>query len=572
MTVQAEAPGAAKGLLRLVAALMLAAAVALGWAPLALADEPTASTMVVNGKLEADGTLRITQTLTFGDAAPDEVTQRFATRENELDDTYRVFEISDVNVTVGGQDANAKVSTEGHFTVVTVPGVQLAGQKMVTTYTVKGAARNAGDLTVVAWRVLQGLSVGVDASSGTIDSPGVTSSIDCLAGPPNTTQKCSLFGSGTHDHPQPYFEDAARGPGETITLALTFPKLQVAPNEVIKHDWTLDRAFSFSPLALLLSLALLALGGLAIYALHRRVGTDVADGQAATAVATFTPVGDGESVFTLTDGLRPGHIGTVADERVDPIDVTATLLDLAIRGYVRIHELPATSAHRGLDWRFERLNRPDADLHPYERQLLDAVCPPDGREVTVSTLPQAVRPIVGDVQNALYDEVVTQGWFERRPDDTRSSWTRLGWAALIIAMIVTGVLVAFTTLGLVGIAAIIVALGIMWVADKMPRRTAVGTRLLNGLGAMSSLLQTHPTDQMPKGREYEELSKLLPYAIVLGGRERWLDAIVAADDDPDIADADDLHWYHAPNDWHLADLPDSIGAFVTSVQGQLFSR
>ena len=47
---------------------------------------------------------------------------------------------------------------------------------------------------------------------------------------------------------------------------------------------------------------------------------------------------------------------------------------------------------------------------------------------------------------------------------------------------------------------------------------------------------------------------------------------MAADDDPDIADADDLHWYHAPNDWHLADLPDSIGAFVTSVQGQLFSR
>ena len=42
----------------------------------------------------------------------------------------------------------------------------------------------------------------------------------------------------------------------------------------------------------------------------------------------------------MVGDIRPGHVGTVADERVDPIDVTATLVDLAVRGHLLITELP----------------------------------------------------------------------------------------------------------------------------------------------------------------------------------------------------------------------------------------
>ena len=84
-------------------------------------------------------------------------------------------------------------------------------------------------------------------------------------------------------------------------------------------------------------------------------------------------------------------------------------------------------------------------------------------------------------------------------------------------------------------------------------------------------LDTHPTDQLPKGREYEQISTILPYAVVLGGWERWLQALVASDDDGD-ADPEDLSWYHAPADWHLAELPASLDAFATTVRGRLFAR
>ncbi|HEX8487604.1 MAG TPA: DUF2207 domain-containing protein, partial [Propionibacteriaceae bacterium] len=91
------------------------------------------------------------------------------------------------------------------------------------------------------------------------------------------------------------------------------------------------------------------------------------------------------------------------------------------------------------------------------------------------------------------------------------------------------------------------------------------------LGALRSDLLSHPTDQMPKGREVSEMAEVLPYAVVLGGAERWLDAIVTTDTD-DSPDAKDLSWYHGPADWHLRDLPESLRNFITTVSGSLFAR
>ena len=178
---------------------------------------------------------------------------------------------------------------------------------------------------------------------------------------------------------------------------------------------------------------------------------------------------------------------------------------------------------------------------------------------------------IGGVQNALYDEVVSNGWYERRPDATRSRWTQLALTALIIAVVLTGILAAFTTFGLVGLALIVLALGLIFVAQEMPSRTAKGAALLGGLGALRSDLMSHPTNQMAPGTELQEMSEVLPYAIVLGGSDRWLDAIVASDAD-EAPDSDQLTWYHGPENWHLRDLPDSMKNFITTVSGSLFAR
>jgi Predicted membrane protein (DUF2207) C-terminal domain/Predicted membrane protein (DUF2207) N-terminal domain len=537
--------------------------------PLALTAhaEGTASTFIAEGNLAKDGTLTVKQTITLTGAVPPELSQRFETREDVVGDRQYVQTLSEITATVKGAEVQPTITTDDRFTTVTVP--TNGSTEIMMSYTVTGAVVTIDSGTALRWQMLQGLSAQVDVFSATVQIPTLFSYIKCTAGSPNSTLPCNFAAAGTEGSQIPTFRDGPRGQGEVVAIDIGFPPGGVATNEVIEYRWTLGRAFSAEPLQLALALGLLALGGILLYGIHRRVGADRSpDGQISKA-GEFVPTGAGQSEFRVVGDVRPGHVGTVADERVDPIDVTATLVDLAVRGHLVINELPRESEFARTDWEIRRVNGNDS-LRPFEQQLLDGIAAP-GSSVKVSELAGRVQESIGEVQNALYDEMVSNGWFERRPDDTRDRWTQLALAALIISVVVTGVLAAFTTFGLVGLALIVVSLGLVFVAQEMPARTAKGAALLGGLGALRSDLVSHPTNQMPPGSELREISEVLPYAIVLGGSDRWLDAMVSSDAD-EHPDSYDLSWYHGPENWHLRDLPDSMRNFVTTVSGSLFSR
>ncbi|MDN5563211.1 MAG: DUF2207 domain-containing protein [Luteococcus sp.] len=560
---------------RLLAAGLLGATLGLGGLAAPAHAETGGNTMQVDGRVLPDGRLEVTETITFAGELPRQFEQRFALTEDTLDRAHYSFDVDSVTAKAGGTDLGLTITTQDEAKTV---AVNTSGAKgpVTISYVVTGAAREAAPVageparTEVTWNVLQGLDVPLSQVSGGIDTPGAISFVNCESGPVQRLSPCTTFGGGTHGSPQPSFTDGPRAAGEVITLDFAVPGSVVAPNARIEHKWSLDRAFSVNRNTLLASLLPLLLGGALLFWLHRRAGRDL-EGHQITPVAEFTPVGPGESSFTVLHDVRPGHVGTVADERVDPIDVTATLLDLAVRGWLRIVELPRDGAHKALDWTFERTAGGEGDLRPFELHLLDAVAPAEGPAAAVSTISEAVTPVVERVQHELYADVVQRGWFDRSPEQTRSRWTMLGWATLVLAIIATIGLVTFTTFGLVGFALTALALGALLIAQEMPRRTTHGSALLAGLSALASQLRTQPTAQLPTGRELAELSRILPYAVVLGGRERWVDALVAADDD-DTPDGDDLDWYRAPGDWHLRDLPDSLNAFIVSVQGQLFGR
>jgi len=539
--------------------------------PLALTAhaEGNAATFIAEGNLAKDGTLKVKQTITLTGAVPPELTQQFETRENLVGDRQYVQQLSDITAMVKDTQVQPTIKSDDRFTTVTVP--TNGATEIVMSYSVTGAVITIGSNgTALRWGMLQGLSASVTEFSATVQIPTQFSYIKCTAGSPNSTVPCNFAAASTADAQVPTFRDGPRGEGEVVTIDIGFPPGAVASNEVIDYQWTLGRAFSVKPLPLALALGLLVLGGLALYGIHRRTGLDMnPDGQLSK-VGEFVPTGEGQAEFRVVDNVRPGHVGTVADERVDPIDVTATLVDLAVRGHVVISELSRESDFARADWEIKRLEGSSDGLRPFEQQLLDGIAPV-GATVRVSELATRVQESIGGVQNALYDEMVSNGWYERRPDDTRNRWTQLALAALIISVVLTGVLAAFTTFGLVGLALIIVALGMVFVAQEMPARTAKGAALLGGLGALRSDLLSHPTNQMPPGAELREISEVLPYAIVLGGADRWLDAIVASDVDED-PDSNDLSWYHGPENWQLRDLPDSMRNFVTTLSGSLFTR
>jgi hypothetical protein len=58
--------------------------------------------------------------------------------------------------------------------------------------------------------------------------------------------------------------------------------------------------------------------------------------------------------------LRPGHAGTLLNAVITHRDVTATILDLAVRRYPRIEDARRSGHHLRLDWRLVRLNKSGA--------------------------------------------------------------------------------------------------------------------------------------------------------------------------------------------------------------------
>ena len=116
--------------------------------------------------------------------------------------------------------------------------------------------------------------------------------------------------------------------------------------------WSVQRAFEVTPLKAGLATLLTAAvaGGLAVglgrHARDRRLVLNAylpadADPDRAGLVRFFEKA-DGPVRFRPPEGATPGLVGVVLDEKADTLDVSATLVDLAVRGYLRIEELADT--------------------------------------------------------------------------------------------------------------------------------------------------------------------------------------------------------------------------------------
>lgn len=538
--------------------------------PVARADDGQLATYDVAGVVSADGSLSIRATMTFNGAAPASVQQVIDTTRRTPEYTEYRYAISDVSATAGGQPIDVKVSNAPASTTIQLATAGVSAP-ITLSYRVLGAATaNPAGGTLLIWPLLQGLSVPVQVFTAEVEVPAQFNQLDCAAGPAAQPAACTSYAGGTHDAPNPVIRQENVGAGDVVVITLGFPAGQVAVNENLRQLWTLERAFSVAPLPLALGAAVLVLGLLGLWLAQRKIGRDYAGQVEPMMVADFRPIGAGQSEFSVEDGARPGAIGTLIDEHVDPVDVTGAILDLAVRGHLLITELPKESAFAPADWAFTRRFN-EAPLADYERTLLGALAPMQGDPVKLSNLPGTLHSVIGDVQSELYDEVVAQGWFAHRPDAVRGRWNVAGWVALVIATLAAAGLIVFTGFGLLGLALILIGLGVMIIAREMPARTAKGTAVLRGLDVLRGNLLTHPVANLSGPNAYHAISELLPFAVVLGGRDRWLAALAAADTD-NLPDEEDLDWYHGPQGWHLADLPASLTNFITTVQGTLFSR
>ena len=209
--------------------------------------------------------------------------------------------------------------------------------------------------------------------------------------------------------------------------------------------------------------------------------------------------------FTPPDGVTPGLMGTVIDGSADVVDVSATLVDLAVRGYVHLHAEPVTAdtpkppppppgmprrasaaqrtSSSGHDWRMTRLAPPaGGTLLPFERELLNKIFT-RSREVTVAELKaHGFDLTMREAQIGLYREVVDRGYYTKHPRDRNR---RLGCLGIPLLLLAVGAGIAGITAGTtdftgklsaaLGVGLGLSALLLLWGGRGRTPRTAVGS-------------------------------------------------------------------------------------------------
>ncbi len=352
----------------------------------------------------------------------------------------------------------------------------------------------------------------------------------CHTGPFGTVQQeCTITPTGGV---LLFRTDHSLGAREGLTLVVALPK--GALDEPSGLERFISRAGDYLNAWSLLPL--LALGFM--FRLWRTQGRD--RGAGAAIPVRYEP----------PEGLTPAEVGTVLDEKVDLIDITSTLLDLAVRGFLRIEELESEGflflAKK--DYRLVKLREP-MDLRRYEAILMNRLFDRDD-QVLVSSLKNQFYKHLPDLKAALYGQVSKgDGLFPTSPEKVRQKWAIAGVAGLVAGGVSFFIgLSAALPIGLVG--AIVLAF-----SPAMPRRTRRGRKIYEEICGFQEFVERVDRDRLERMGQLEpgRFEKLLPFAIVLGVGDQWADA---------FADV-----YTEPPNWYVGTHPGGFAprVFVSDV-------
>jgi Predicted membrane protein (DUF2207) C-terminal domain/Predicted membrane protein (DUF2207) N-terminal domain len=350
-------------------------------------------------------------------------------------------------------------------------------------YTIAGALNGFPDHDELYWNATGTWPVSVTAASVLVTAPpGAIDRVDCFEGREGSTERCTATlsaGGATFTAKRPLTD------GEQMTIVAGLRKGAVAPPSpiLIARPRTFPQFFDRTPWLVGLALAgfAAAIGG--IGGLWWRLGRDrryvsvhyLSNDPREERVPLFGS--DQIAVeFQPPDNMRPAQMGLLLDERADRLDVTATIVDLAVRGYLKIneHQLTGISALFGKpSYGLERLKEPDVDLLEYEHVLMSGLF----RSQTTVDLSKLKGTFFEDLQKAktaLYRDGVRRGWFPRNPNTVRNLWRAVGIFVAGAGSALTFLLGSRWGAGLAGLPVVAGGLMLAAVAGAMPRRTAAG--------------------------------------------------------------------------------------------------
>ena len=195
--------------------------------------------------------------------------------------------------------------------------------------------------------------------------------------------------------------------------------------------------------------------------------------------------------------LTPAEVGTLGDETVDLKDISAMIVDLARRGYIKIEERAKKDFY--LIRRSPAKRDVGGPLLNFEQLLIDKFFKTD-TEVRLKTA--KLYDEVQEINKKLYETTVTEGLFPKNPESVRTIYYVIAGIAL------------FTFNWVLAFVAFVFG-------RRMPRKTVEGVNAFNVSKSLKNFLTSQERQLKFQADKQMMFEKLLPYAVAFGVEKIW---------------------------------------------------
>jgi len=235
-------------------------------------------------------------------------------------------------------------------------------------------------------------------------------------------------------------------------------------------------------------------------------------------------------------GLSPGEAGALVDDQAGIRDITATLVDLAVRGFIVIEEKEVShlmGLYANTEYVFH-LNKKPAEwsgAKSHELLLLHGIfgAPVLGmlEKVALSELQNRFYKNLPGIRRAILESLVQRGYFAHRPDIVRQAYLLVAGVTGAVLYLLGQYLVQHTGMQAQtsSVAAILTGLAIGGFGWFMPTRTVDGVRALHDtLGFENFLSHVEAPHLASSPQSPANFEKYLPFAMALGVEKKWVGA------------------------------------------------
>ncbi len=221
--------------------------------------------------------------------------------------------------------------------------------------------------------------------------------------------------------------------------------------------------------------------------------------------------------YEPVDSLRPGELGTLWDEKADTKDISATIIDFAVRGFLKIKALDKKN------YQFTKLPVDISGVSVYEKKVWDSLFLGDEslKQVELATLKNKFYKDLKDIQNAMYEACVNRKYFDINPNTYRNIFFGISGVAIFASFFLSGFLENTLTIPVFILIAILFSI----YGRIMPKRTVAGVQAKIHISGFKWFLSVTETERLKfhnaPAKKPELFERYLPYAMVLGVEKEW---------------------------------------------------